>query len=963
MRILFFISILLATPAYGVVELSKINLNCSPKKLCDDFHVNTENLLINYENLNDLRNGLKTILFNDSISRFSYKVYTYGSKYEVDLQVDLRKTISNVAITGFQDLNSSFLRSQLFTLEGSYLEEEQLTKSVDNLNKIFFEHGYPRAKVKYKVKELENSIDVKFILDLGAPVVVTGFDIHGDNPNYIEELKSKLKKFHKGRLNLPTIKTEIESYRDDLFKKGYVNSSIEIERLSMASVRGDEIHPSIEILSGRRFVFGFFGNKLFRKQELLVPIKKVVNKFKQDLSIVVFEQELNTYYEEIGIYNTIIKTFVREGTDKESNTTYYYFEIEEGRKRRVNFRTYLGNKFFSNEEIEDFFESESSELASRDFFDKKYYQKFSKILERNYLQKGFVFVNISDPLIQISDDGREASIIFKIKEGKQAIINSVNFSGIEESDQINIRELLTNKIEAPINTIGLGDDLKKIITYLKNKGYYYASFEGTGEEDFVVYNSTYQSVDLFFKLISGPKLKLRNIIISGNGKTRNKAIYREITISKGQVITPQNLDETRDNINSLGLFSLVDVRPLGSSTGSSATDILINLKERNFGSIELGPGYRSDLGFKFSIGAGYSNLTGMNRSVKVNGAVNHRVDNEGLDESKKKDLSGNELTGPSRRDGKKFLEYSGKITFSEPYTFNLPVSFHSSMTHARKRYYSVDAYVTKINSVFTKDFGKRFSTSLGYQLEQIKQFNGTSMQDEGEYRIGSINPGLSLDLRNSQVYPTFGALFKLSLEYASPAFLSQNDTYPNIHFYKIVSRNYFYLPVFDDYVLASSVSLGKQKNMANDLLYNGAGQLQYTDSGDPKTKGHIPSIKGFRLGGIDQVRGYSASEINKLIGEAKSISDVLIQDEAYFLNVNVEPRYQMSESVVVGLFLDAGRVYLGGIRPEKMRTSTGITFKYLTAVGTVDFNWGFKLNRRTDLGEGVGRFHFSIGVF
>lgn len=164
-------------------------------------------------------------------------------------------------------------------------------------------------------------------------------------------------------------------------------------------------------------------------------------------------------------------------------------------------------------------------------------------------------------------------------------------------------------------------------------------------------------------------------------------------------------------------------------------------------------------------------------------------------------------------------------------------------------------------------------------------------------------------------------------------------------------------------VFATSLSGGVQQNLANENLRDFAGNLQITDSGTVKTEGHIPSIKVFRLGGVNPVRGYSDIEVNRLIGESQSISDVLVQDKAYFINVNLEPRYQVNDDLIFGSFLDAGRVFIDSVRAQKMRKSVGFSIKYLTAVGTVDFHYGVKLDRREDLGEQIGRFHFSIGQF
>jgi outer membrane protein insertion porin family len=149
-----------------------------------------------------------------------------------------------------------------------------------------------------------------------------------------------------------------------------------------------------------------------------------------------------------------------------------------------------------------------------------------------------------------------------------------------------------------------------------------------------------------------------------------------------------------------------------------------------------------------------------------------------------------------------------------------------------------------------------------------------------------------------------------------------------------------------------------QKNYANE-------QAGFNSDGTIRTRGYIPSIKVFRLDGFDIVRGFADNEINK-VDEGEDITSKRIQGKAYFVNFKFEPRYYIDDTLVIGPFFDAGRLFVDTIRPADLRTSTGLTLKFLTPVGTLDFDYGVKLNRQ-DLGNGnresFGRFHLSIGYF
>jgi outer membrane protein insertion porin family len=116
---------------------------------------------------------------------------------------------------------------------------------------------------------------------------------------------------------------------------------------------------------------------------------------------------------------------------------------------------------------------------------------------------------------------------------------------------------------------------------------------------------------------------------------------------------------------------------------------------------------------------------------------------------------------------------------------------------------------------------------------------------------------------------------------------------------------------------------------------------------------------------MDIVRGFTDEEINKLTNR-QDISQVRVQNRAFLTNFKLEPRYFINDSLMAGVFLDAGRVYVDQVDLGELRSSAGVTFKVITPVGTLDFDYGLKLLRKKDINvnlETPGRFHVSIGFF
>jgi outer membrane protein insertion porin family len=380
----------------------------------------------------------------------------------------------------------------------------------------------------------------------------------------------------------------------------------------------------------------------------------------------------------------------------------------------------------------------------------------------------------------------------------------------------------------------------------------------------------------------------------------------------------------------------------------------VQVKEKEFGLGEVAPGYRTDLGWKLSAGVTINNVQGMNRQFSIAAQSNLRTSLAGFDLRRK-------------TENKRLPEFTFKTSFIEPYAFHnllkTQVEFETQASAQRKRFYGFDADIYRISPQLSKSFSKNFIGSLRYQFERIVQFDASESKDNDNFFIGSITPSLTWDLRDDAINTKKGAYFNLSSEWANKYFFSMQNDDLEINYLKVISRNRFYIPM-GDVTLAMSISAGYQKNFANEPYVNGSGNTELNSNGVLKTKGYIPSIKLFRLEGYDEVRGFEDSEIN-VVESGENIGKVVVQDSLYFANFKLEPRYNVTDVFQVGIFFDAGRLYQETFKPLKLRSSVGAGLKFLTPVGSLDFDYGIKLDRKIRNGqqESFGRFHLSIGFF
>jgi outer membrane protein insertion porin family len=96
------------------------------------------------------------------------------------------------------------------------------------------------------------------------------------------------------------------------------------------------------------------------------------------------------------------------------------------------------------------------------------------------------------------------------------------------------------------------------------------------------------------------------------------------------------------------------------------------------------------------------------------------------------------------------------------------------------------------------------------------------------------------------------------------------------------------------------------------------------------------------------------------------ISSVNVNDTAYLSLFKIEPRFFINDDMMIGFFLDGGRIFVNSFSPFDVRSSVGLSFKYLTPVGSLDFDYGYKLGRGNvpnGTPESAGRIHVTIGFF
>ncbi len=918
--------------------ISEVKISCPKKKLCRDANEIFYTLKRDYVDEDHFERLIKVYSLTSGVKKFRYqvnqdKINTLIINWEPKQTID---SIEYKFAKGYLTIPTVLPLS-----EGDYFDLSKVSKVKKTLIEIFKSEGYPDANVEYEFgTNKDKSIKLTYNITLGDPLLVKVVRVSARLDFVAKAARQKFSTIKGKPYDAQLLRKEVESFKETLIDYGMYGAKIQFK--TEVGKEGADLFFTITDTKRMAFSVEFKNREDQYALDLKTKLKDAAIGAKKSLSKVAILDLVAKELSDRGHLNSVVLvdqfiSVLPDGGELISSR----ITITQGPKARLNKVLFKGNGVISSKKLKRAFYSNATSQVSDGVFDENYYRNFLTVIKELYIQKGFVNVLLETPEIIFDKKSNRVDLVYRIREGVRARVSDIKIIGLNDELKADVRDLLKIKTGDAFDPISLKAKVTAIKGYLYERGYFYFEFYSDKRNTLVSYNEDNTKVKLMFKFFQGKKYSVGDIFISGNFKTRSKVIKREMNLKTGELLRASDIAKSQTNILSTGLFSSVVITPIKNS--SENADILVSVKEKDYGLVEFAPGVRTDLGPKVSAKVTYSNIDGLHKQITVKAQVNQRFNLNSLDETRRKE-EGN------------LVEYLTAVNYQENYFFDLPLNFDTSISSSRQRFFSFDADIQKVSYTFSSDVTNWLNLSLTQELEVISQYNATVERESGKFQIGSLTPAFTLDFRNNRINPTSGAFFALSTEFANPTFFSQENDEIVIDYYKVLARNRFYLP-YPNGTLALSLATGVQKNLATDKKIESDGSVV--------TEGYIPNIKVFRLAGMDNVRGYEDNEINTLV-TGEDISEARVDDKAYMINLKVEPRFFLSDSSMIGFFYDAGRIFVDEYDLSRLRSSVGISFKYLTPVGSLDFDYGIKLLRKKDSDgrlESPGRLHVSIGFF
>ncbi len=624
--------------------------------------------------------------------------------------------------------------------------------------------------------------------------------------------------------------------------------------------------------------------------------------------------KIGKYYEEEGYWLTNIIPVIKKISENEVTLTY---QIEEGDKVKIKKIAVEGNKYLSAGKIKKVMETKEwwlfSFISSGGYLKKDQLDTDMEKVRNLYFNNGFLKVVVAEPEIFVDKEKKGMTITLRIAEGDQYKVSSIDITGNKLYDKDTIMKKLTLKQNGLFQKNILEKDMLAISDLYSRNGYALVS---------VVPNLTpdeqNKTVQIMLGIEEGDKYRIGRVEISGNLKTRDKVIRREIRLDEGETFDSSKLKRSYERINNLGFFETVDMVPKPKYEDKTV-DVDVKVKERPTGFMSIGGGYSSADGFIATADITQGNLFGKGQYVKLKGEL-----------------------------GGKTSYY--ELSFKDPYFQDKPISFSTGIYRHHREYieYNKQAYGFYVG--FGKSYGEFWKGDITYNFEKAtidNVQNGASSlitDQEGTSTTSSITPSIVRDSRDNYLDPSRGSRNSLSVTFAG---LGGSNG-----FIKAVVDSGWFFPA----PIAETTFMVR-------------GRLGYSTEIFGKD---LPLYERFYVGGINTVRGLGFGEAGPRdkhkkpkTGPVKTVTTVdgdpiggtseLIFNFEYIFPISTEMKLK-------GLtFFDAGNAYEDFSNVGELRYTSGLGVRWISPFGPIRLEWGYNLSPKPD--ESSSKFEFAFGSF
>ena len=636
-----------------------------------------------------------------------------------------------------------------------------------------------------------------------------------------------------------------------------------------------------------------------------------------ELAIERAKERIRQYYESKGYFDTVIDV-TKEPVAGNESSLFVTMNINRGENIIIENVNLVGAKLFDYGDIEPVVANKEREFMGWMWGRNDGKVKLFELpndparIQDKYYQKGYLDATVSNPYLNAYMDNYTADLTYYVTEGEQYRVSSVDIEAPEflELDKEKILKDFRLESGDVMNSARLRQDMKKLDDMVADKGYAFVRINPKTEK-----NVEDKTVSIVYEVVPDEKVYIRNVQISGNDRTVDRVVRRELYLTEGNLYSRTDLQDSKDALKRTSYFDEVEIEE--QRVGANQVDLLVKVKEASTGSISGGIGYGSSDGLLLNASVSDTNVFG-----------------SGLKGVISVDRSDNEL--------------SGQIGLTNPRLFDSEYSLGGTLYANDYSWNNYDEKSYGLNVVVGRKLTRNLSASLGYIIEQSRISGLSDVLKTVGYKDGkslksSLIPSITYNSTDDYYLPRTGIIASTSLEFAGVGgdekFLKSRT---NFNWYQGIREWVDY-----DLIFRFKSSFGK--------IWD---------------RGWVPINERLYLGGIRNLRGFESRTVSPKVKVSSGSWYETGGDTSF--NSSAELSFPLIERVKMRgvLFVDYGVIrgrianvtapgivdYIDG---RISRYSAGAGIEWVTPMGPLQLIFAKPLKKQD--GDDTSTFEFTIG--
>ncbi|WP_024954848.1 outer membrane protein assembly factor BamA [Sulfurospirillum arcachonense] len=511
-----------------------------------------------------------------------------------------------------------------------------------------------------------------------------------------------------------------------------------------------------------------------------------------------------------------------------------------------------------------------------------------------YMQNGYLDAKVSEPFLKAYLDSYTATLTYNINEGQQYKIDVVDIiipKGFIEVETL--KDEMVLKSGDVFDVERLRRDVKRVETKVADLGYAYVRVIPDIKK-----NTQGALASITLRVIPGQKVYINDVRISGNSRTIDRVVRRDVFLAAGDLYNRTDLQDTKSALKRSSYFESVNIKE--KRVSKDKIDLVVEVTEASTGSIGGGIGYGSSDGLLLSANLSDTNIFGS--------GITASVDVERSDK-----------------------ELTGRISLTNPRVFDSVYSVGGSIYSEDSDYADYDEQTIGFNVTVGRRFGRNIKGSVSYVLEQteLSDFGegiDMSLYTEDKTIKSSIIPAITYNTTDDYYLPRRGMIFKSSLEFAG---LGGDE-----EFIKSITKFNYYFGLKDLYKY--------------DLILRYKSQFQYVSD-----NGYLPINEKVYMGGVRSVRGYDSSSISPKNSYGSLTGGTMMAVNTIEASFPLVERLKMRGA----LFFDYGM--MGEDDLNIKRGGTGAVIEWVSPMGPISLIFAQPLFK--EAGDDTASFEFTMG--